>query len=51
MEWFTENLDVFIPVIVLLVDFIAGAIPDKYLKYVGVIRRIANKVMDARRVK
>lgn len=45
MEAVKNNPEIVVVIIAIIADFGAGVIPDHYLKYVGVIRRIAQKIM------
>ena len=47
----SENWDILIPVAALVVDLIAGYIPDKYLKYIGIGRRVISAISVVRTAK
>lgn len=45
MDFILNNKAVFIPFAVILIEAGAGYIPDRYFKYIGVIRRIINLIL------
>ena len=46
MDFFLNNIEIFIPIIAIVADLALGKIPDKYIGYVGIIRRVIGKVAE-----
>jgi hypothetical protein len=48
LDYVVAHFDALAPALALLVDFVLGAIPDRYVKYKGLLRRvlvgIANRI-------
>jgi hypothetical protein len=43
-----ELLAAFVPVALIVLDAVAGGIPDKILPYIGIARRVVNYILKKR---
>lgn len=47
MEFFSDNLEIFLPIIAILIDVLMGSIDNSKFKYKGIVLRIAALIGDA----
>jgi len=51
MEITTDNVEILLLAGIAVLDLVAGMIPDKYVNYVGVARRVISFISLGRKVK
>jgi len=43
-QWVSDNWVVLLPAALVILDAVAGYLPDKFLPYVGIVRRVISKI-------